>query len=262
MQAYGADVRSAVRTPSRAKVGASQLGGGGSGGFGDSGEGGSPTFHDMLTAKFGAAIQQDAERRRTERRCRLAVSSPTLSSPTHSAPPSPPQSPPADESSPGGRPFGRSGSRFSLSSRTRNSNSARTSTASSEPEASPGSTPDGTPTPRPRGLTRQATRSGLTRQATAGRVSLKKESASAKLADAMKCVITVNEGGELQRAAGGKAPHHVTVTLESPSRHLQKAIEILLVAIAAAKKAGVDAAEQEAARLWLKDLQEAEAKVR
>ena len=78
----------------------------------------------------------------------------------------------------------------------------------------------------------------------------------------MKCVITVNEGGELQRAAGGKAPHHVTVTLESPSRHLQKAIEILLVAIAAAKKAGVDAAEQEAARLWLKDLQEAEAKVR
>ena len=256
MQAYGADVRSVVRTPSRAKVGASQLGGGGSGGFGDGGEGGSPTFSDMLTAKFGATMQQDAERQRTERRRRLAVSSPTLSSPTHSAPPSPPQSPPADGSSPGGRPSlggrpsGKSG-RFNLSRPTRNSSSARTSTASSEPEASPGGTPDGKPTPRRR-------QGGLTRQATVGRVSR----ASAKLADAMKCVITVNEGGELQRAAGGKAPHHVTVTLESPSRHLQKAIEILLVAIAAAKKAGVDAAEQEAARLWLKDLQEAEAKVR
>ena len=82
--------------------------------------------------------------------------------------------------------------------------------------------------------------------------------ASAKLADAMKCVITVNEGGELQRA--GKDT--VTVTLESPSRHLQKAIEALLEAMAAAKKAGVDAAEQEAAHLWLKQLQEAEAKVR
>jgi len=35
-----------------------------------------------------------------------------------------------------------------------------------------------------------------------------------------------------------------------------------LAAITAAKKAGVDAAEQEAAQLWLKDLQEAEAKVR
>mgnify|MGYP004361680121 FL=1 len=74
----------------------------------------------------------------------------------------------------------------------------------------------------------------------------------------MKCEVTVNEGGELQRA--GKDT--VTVTLESPSRHLQKAIEALLEAIAAAKKAGVDAAEQEAAHLWLKQLQEAEAKVR
>ena len=82
--------------------------------------------------------------------------------------------------------------------------------------------------------------------------------ASAQLAEAMKCVISVNEGGELQRA--GKQT--VTVTLESPSRHLQKAVEILLAAITAAKKAGVDAAEQEAAQLWLKDLQEAEAKVR
>ena len=82
--------------------------------------------------------------------------------------------------------------------------------------------------------------------------------ASAQLAEAMKCVISVNEGGELQRA--GKQT--VTVTLGSPSRHLQKAIEILLAAITAAKKAGVDAAEQEAAQLWLKDLQEAEAKVR
>ena len=74
----------------------------------------------------------------------------------------------------------------------------------------------------------------------------------------MTCVISVNEGGALQRA--GKQT--VTVTLESPSRHLQKAVEILLAAITAAKKAGVDAAEQEAAQLWLKDLQEAEAKVR
>ena len=82
--------------------------------------------------------------------------------------------------------------------------------------------------------------------------------ASAKLAEAMKCVVTVNQGGELQRAGEDT----VTVTLESPSRHLQKAIEALLEAIAAAKKAGVDAAEQEAARLWLKQLQEAEAKVR
>ena len=82
--------------------------------------------------------------------------------------------------------------------------------------------------------------------------------ASAKLAEAMKCEVTVNEGGELQRA--GKDT--VTVTLESPSRHLQKAIEALLEAIAAAKRAGVDAAEQEAADLWLKQLQEAEAKVR
>ena len=91
--------------------------------------------------------------------------------------------------------------------------------------------------------------------------------ASTGLAEAMKCNITVNEGGELHRAAikagaGGEAPQHVTVTLESPSRHLQKAIEILQVAIAAAKKAGVDAAEQEAAQLWLEQLQEAEAKVR
>ena len=259
MQACGADVRSAVRTPSRAKVGASQLGRGGSGGFGDGGEGGSPIFSEMLAAKFGATLQQDAERRR-----RLAGSSPTLSSPTHSAPPSPPQSPPADGSSLvgrpslGSRPSGKSG-RFNLSRPTRSSSSSRTSTASSIPEASPGGRPDGTPcgtpTVAPPARRRQG---GLTRQATVGRVSR----ASAKLADAMKCVITVNEGGELQRAAGGKAPHHVTVTLESPSRHLQKAIEILLVAIAAAKKAGVDAAEQEAARLWLKDLQEAEAKVR
>ena len=76
MQACGADVRSAVQTPSRAKIGVSQLGDAGSGGVGDGGEGGSPIFSAMLAAKFGATLQQDAERRR-----RLASSSPTLSSP-------------------------------------------------------------------------------------------------------------------------------------------------------------------------------------
>ena len=321
----------------------------------------------MLAAKFGATLQQNAERRR------LAGSSPTLSSPTPSAPPSPPQSPPADgsspppspptadEASPGGRPSGRS-ARFSLSRQlSRNSNSARTS-SSSEPEASPGgTTPGGTPGDAPAGSRRPG---GLTRQATVGRLSAKahkaahsvshaahnvshaaheaghsvshaahnvshaahnvshaaheaghnvshmhvggsvrarlsrqktsaaldenspkssrrampganllhkekkltQAEASTKLAEAMKCIITVNEGGELHRAAvkagtaSADGAHSITVTLESPSRHLQRVIDALLVAIAAAKKAGVEAAEQEAARLWLKQLQEAEAK--
>ena len=96
------------------------------------------------------------------------------------------------------------------------------------------------------------------RRSRRSRAFLTQADASAKLAEAMKCEVTVNEGGELQRA--GKDT--VTVTLESPSRHLQKAIEALLEAIAAARRAGVDAAEQEAADLWLKQLQEAEAKVR
>ena len=188
MQACGSNVRSAVQAPSRAKIGTSQLGGGGgggSGGFGEGGEGGSPIFSAMLAAKFGATLQQSAERRR------LAGSSPTLSSPTHSAPPSPPQSPPADGSSRppspptadgdeaplggrpslGSRPSGRSG-RFSLSRQlTRNSNSARTST-SSEPEASPGGTQDGTtPGGTPGGTPPVPKRLGLTRQATVGRLS-------------------------------------------------------------------------------------------
>ena len=47
---------------------------------------------------------------------------------------------------------------------------------------------------------------------------------------------------------------------DSPSRHLQAAIEALEAAIAAAQQAGVDAAEQEAARLQLKELHEAAAK--
>ena len=87
-----------------------------------------------------------------------------------------------------------------------------------------------------------------------------KAEAAANLAEAMKCRIAVNEGGELQRAANAEQPFFVTVTLDSPSRHLQRVIEALSPAIAAATKAGVDATELELARLWLKDLQVAEAK--
>ena len=162
MQACGADVRSAVQTPSRAKIGVSQLRDAGSGGVGDGGEGGSPIFSAMLAAKFGATLQQDAERRR-----RLASSSPTLSSPTHSAPPSPPQSPSAEGSSLGESSSGRS-RRFSLSRPARNSNSSRTSTASSEPEASPAGPPAGAPAGALPALRRPG---GLTRQATVGRLS-------------------------------------------------------------------------------------------
>ena len=162
MQACGADVRSAVQTPSRAKIGVSQLRDAGSGGVGDGGEGGSPIFSAMLAAKFGATLQQDAERRR-----RLASSSPTLSSPTHSAPPSPPQSPSAEGSSLGESSSGRS-RRFSLSRPARNSSSSRTSTASSEPEASPAGPPAGAPAGALPALRRPG---GLTRQATVGRLS-------------------------------------------------------------------------------------------
>ena len=47
--------------------------------------------------------------------------------------------------------------------------------------------------------------------------------ASTKLAEAMKCIITVNEGGELHRAAvkagtaSADGAHSITVTLASPS---------------------------------------------
>ena len=181
----GANVRSPVQT--LAIIGASELGGGGGGGRGLGGDGVgseyeghdsglSTVFSILLAAKFGAALQPE---RYSVGRTSRAGSPPTraaLSSPTHSAPPSPPQSPTADGSSPGSKPSGR------LPLSRQNTQSCRSSEASSTVvRGSLGGTPPG---PSRRGLGgHQRTRGAkLVAASSAAATSVKAATAAAKAA--------------------------------------------------------------------------------
>ena len=171
----GANVRSPVQT--LAVIGASELGGGGGGGRGLGGDGVgseyeghdsglSTVFSILLAAKFGAALQP-------ERSSAGRAGSPTraaLSSPTHSAPPSPPQSPATDGGSLGGKPS----RRFCLS--RQNTRTCPSSEASSTVAGgSPGVTPPGPKSPE---LVRQRTRGAKLAAATSAAATSAKAAAA------------------------------------------------------------------------------------
>ena len=204
----GANVRSAVQT--LAAIGASEFGGDVSGGLGSGGGGGgvdlgggggggsgrgqsgdgdgdgsnyeghggrpSTAFGALLAARFGTIESCSAWELELLGLGR-ASASPTraaLSSPTLSAPPSPPQSPVTDESSPGGK----ASKRFPLS---RQNTQTRPSEASSTlVGGSPGGTPSG---PSRLGLGHQRTRGAKLAAATsAAATSVKRATAAAKAA--------------------------------------------------------------------------------